>query len=59
MASVGVLIMLGIQFASMSGNKMLGKNVSDAKRNTPFLKLFNLLYEYVPFWGKDIIVVEK
>lgn len=59
MAAIGVLIMLGVQFATMSGESMLWKVVSKEKRSTPLLRVFNLVYEYIPFWGKDIVKVEK
>ncbi len=59
MALIWVLITLVIQLVVMDGNGFIGKKISDAKRNTPFFKFFNFIYEYVPVWGKDIITIEK
>lgn len=59
MAVVGVLITLGIQFMTMDWNGFLWKKISDKKWNSPFFKTFNFIYEYVPFWWKDIITIEK
>lgn len=59
MALIWVLITLVIQLVVMDGNGFIGKKISDAKWNTPFFKLLNFVYEYVPVWGKDIITIEK
>ena len=59
MAMVGVVISLIIQFRSMSSSDALGKHISDASWNTPFLKTFNFIYEYIPFWWKWILTIEK
>lgn len=60
MALVGVLIMLGIQFVTMSDKEMLWKKVhSWGSVFGGLIKIFNIIYEYVPFWGKWIITVEK
>ena len=59
MALVWVLLTLVIQLFVMDGNGFIGKKISDAKRNTPFFKVMNFVYEYVPVWGKDIIAIEK
>jgi hypothetical protein len=59
MALIGVLITLAIQFITMDGDGFLGKSISEEKRNTPFFKTFNFIYEYVPLRGKDIITIEK
>jgi hypothetical protein len=54
-----VLITLVIQLVVMDGNGFIGKKISDAKWNTPFFKVLNFVYEYVPVRGKDIITIEK
>ena len=59
MATVGVLLSLVIQFVAGSGSQAFGKHVSSSKWTTPFLKIFNFIYAYVPFWGKGIITIEK
>ena len=59
MAAVGVLVMLGIQLVTMSGDGLLGKKISSQKWNTPLFKIGNFIYEYIPLWGKDIITIEK
>lgn len=59
MAIVWVLLTLFIQLVSQNWNKALWNHVSEASRNTPFLKFFNFFYEYVPFRGKGIITVER
>ncbi len=59
MALVWVLLTLVIQLIVMDGNWFIGKKISDAKWNTPFFKALNFMYEYVPFWWKDIITIEK
>lgn len=59
MAVVGVLIMLVIQFIAMSGDSFMWKQFGKHSWATPVLKVGNFLYEYVPFWGKNIITIEK
>jgi len=59
MAIIGVLMTLGIQLITMDWNGFLGKKLSEEKWNTPFFKAINFIYEYVPFWWKDIITIEK
>ncbi|USN55620.1 MAG: hypothetical protein H6765_03365 [Candidatus Peribacteria bacterium] len=59
MAMIGVLISLIVQFANMSGADAFGKTVSRASWSTPFLKTFNFVYEYIPFFGKGILTVER
>ncbi len=59
MAIIGVLLMLAIQLVSAWGKKVLWKEINAHRFFVPFIKLFNFIYEYVPFWWKGIITIEK
>lgn len=59
MALIGVLIMLWVQFANMSNQQILWKQVWNNKIVAWCARIFNFIYEYIPFWWKGIITLEK
>lgn len=59
MALIGVLIMLWVQFANMSNTQILWNKVWQNKIVAWFVRLFNFVYEYLPFWWKNIITIER
>lgn len=59
MAAIGVLIMLWVQFANMPKTTLLWKNIRAHKSFSWLIRWGNMFYEYIPFFGKDIIALEK
>jgi F0F1-type ATP synthase membrane subunit a len=59
MAIVWVLMTLGIQFVSTSNSSILWRDVSPSPMGRGALRIFNFIYEYVPFRWKWIITIEK
>lgn len=59
MAAVGVLVTLFIQFMSMDTRTVLWGAVKTNKSFTWAVRVFNFIYDYLPFWWKGIITIDK
>lgn len=59
MAAVGVLVTLFIQFMSMGNSTILWGAISTNKSFSGVARVFNFIYEYLPFWWKGIITIDK
>jgi F0F1-type ATP synthase membrane subunit a len=59
MATIGIVIMMWVQYQMMASDWMFGKKITQSKWMKPVWKTMNLLYEYVPVWWKNILSVER
>jgi F0F1-type ATP synthase membrane subunit a len=58
MAIIGVIITLVIQFMSLWTSTILGW-VKVWKLHTWFVRVLNFIYEYIPFWWKGIVTIDR
>jgi F0F1-type ATP synthase membrane subunit a len=59
MATVGVVIMLWVQFHMMAWDGMFWKSITKSKLAKPFWKSMNLMYEYLPIWWKNVVRMDR